>query len=82
MSDDGKLALFIMLAQTASKTIGKIPEVVAGDRLMISEHYDLTSSLPESVKSANKASEGYRLFFVFENYLERICCRNNHKDLE
>jgi len=72
MSADGDLALFLMLGQTATKVMGAIPEVVDGKPLMISEHYDLTTSLPDFVKSANRASEGYRLFFVFENYLREF----------
>lgn len=72
MSDDGRLALFLMLGQTATKITGAIPEIADGKPLMISEHYDLTTTLPDAVKSANKASEGYRLFFVFEKYLREF----------
>lgn len=70
--NDGHLALFLMLGQTATKITGAIPEVADGKPLMISEHYDLTTSLPDAVKSANRASEGYRLFFVFEKYLREF----------
>ena len=67
--DDARLALYLMLGQTASKTAFSIPEISDGKPLMISESYDLSTSLPETVRSANQASEGYKLFFVFENYL-------------
>lgn len=78
--DDGKLALFLMLGQTASNTTNSIPEVTDGKPLMISESYDLTASLPESVRSANQASEGYRLFFVFERYLREFVVEVLSKD--
>lgn len=78
--DDRNLALFLMLAQTATRTVGAIPEVADRQPLMISENYDLTTALPESVKHANKASEGYRLFFVFERYLREFIVETITKD--
>lgn len=70
MKEDGKLALFLLLGQSGTKASTENPFVVDGRPLLLSENYDLTSSLPEGVKSANHATEGYRLFFVFENYLK------------
>ena len=72
MIDDGKLALFVMLGKTASKALGEVPEVAHSEPLLISDTFDLSVILPESVKKANSASEGYRLFFVFENYLREF----------
>lgn len=70
--DDARLALFVMLGQTASKATLSIPEIADGQPLMISDSYDLSTSLPETVRAANQASDGYKLFFVFENYLREF----------
>lgn len=39
---------------------------------LLSASYDLAEIVPDSVKSATKASEAYRLFFVFEQYLREL----------
>ena len=78
--NDGNLALFLMLGQTATKSSGEIPELVDGKPLMISDSYDVAMSLPESVKKANNASEAYRLFFVFERYLRDFVVETLSKD--
>lgn len=70
--DDAKLALFMMLGQTASKTVETHPEVADSKPLMLSDKFDLATAIPESVRSANAASEAYRLFFVFEGYLREL----------
>jgi hypothetical protein len=72
MIDDSKLALFVMLGQTASQTVSGLPEVAHSEPLLIGETYDLSTAIPEQVKAANRASLGYRLFFVFENYLREF----------
>lgn len=72
MNDDGQLALFLMLGQTASKTLGEIPDVALSESLHISDTYDLSAAIPEEVRKANSAALGYRLFFVFENYLRQF----------
>lgn len=72
MIDDGRLALFVMLGQTATKMIDKVPDVVHSEPLHLSDTYDLSSAIPEEVKEANAAALGYRLFFVFENYLREF----------
>ena len=66
--DDAKLALFTLLGQTATKKLGEVPEVAHSEPLRISDSYDLSATIPEAVRAANRASLGYRLFFVFENY--------------
>lgn len=80
MNDDGKLALFLMLGQTATKITACIPELADRTPLMVSRHYDLTTALPDAVKAANRASEGYRLFFVFERYLREFIVETITKD--
>ena len=72
MIDDAKLALFMLLGQTASKSVESQPEIAASNSLMLSNKFDLATALPESVRSANAAAEAYRLFFVFENYLREF----------
>lgn len=72
MINDGRLALFVMLGQTATKTIGQVPEVAHSEPLHISDTYDLSTAIPEEVKEANAAALGFRLFFVFENYLRQF----------
>lgn len=72
MINDDKLALFIMLGQTATKTIHYAPDVAHPEPLLISELFDLSAVMPDSVREANNASIAYKLFFVFENYLREF----------
>jgi hypothetical protein len=80
MKDDGKLALFLMLGQTATKAVGALPEVANSRPLMVSETHDLALSSPEAVRQATATAEVYRLFNVFENYLRDIIVRVLSKD--
>ena len=70
--DDAKLALFVMLGQTATKILGETPEVAHHEPLLVSDSFDLSEAIPDAVRAANIASDGYRLFFVFENYLREF----------
>ena len=72
MTYDSRLALFVMLGQTATKTVGKLPEVALADPLLVSDTHDLSTTIPEAVREANSASVPYRLFYVFENYLRQL----------
>jgi hypothetical protein len=72
MISDERLALFVILGQTATKTIGLVPEVAHSEPMHISDTYDLSTAIPEAVKEANAAALGFRLFFVFENYLRQF----------
>lgn len=72
MIDDSKLALFVMLGQTAAQVVGDLPEVAHSEPLHIAATYDLSTAIPDQVKTANRASLGFRLFFVFENYLREF----------
>jgi hypothetical protein len=80
VSADANLALFLLLGQTANKKSVSHPSVVDGRPLMISKNHDLASSLPESVRNANHAVDGYRLFFVFETYLKDFVIQTLSKD--
>ncbi|HUA67977.1 MAG TPA: Swt1 family HEPN domain-containing protein [Candidatus Saccharimonadales bacterium] len=80
MIEDSKLALFLMLGQTATKSVAKLPEVADSRPLMLSESYDLSAATPEIVRQATATSDAYRLFFVFENYLREMIVRVLSKD--
>jgi Swt1-like HEPN len=72
MIDDQRLALFVMLGQSASAAIAKAPELVAPESLRLSDKYELATMMPEAVRRSTEAAESYRLFFVFEGYLREF----------
>jgi Swt1-like HEPN len=72
MNLDGQAALFVMLGQLAERTVESIEDVVPKESLLLSPHYDLAAIMPDKVRSASIASEGYKLFFVFEEYLREV----------
>jgi len=80
MNADGRLALFVMLGQTANKTLAQLPNVGSAHHLMLSESYDLSLTTPEQVRQATATAEVYRFFFVFENYLREMIIRVLSKD--
>lgn len=67
--NDQRLALFLMLGQTASREMRKVPGLVPPEPLKVSSTHDLSSSMPDEVVLAIDAAEAYKLFFVFERYL-------------
>lgn len=67
--NDQRLALFLMLGQTASRGMQKLPGLVPPEPLRVSESHDLAATMPEVVREAIDAAEVYKLFYVFENYL-------------
>lgn len=66
---DSRLSLFLMLGQSSQQAITKIPDTVPPESLFLSSTEDLALVLPNEVRRAAKASEVFKLFFVFENYL-------------
>jgi hypothetical protein len=72
MSLDSTASLFVMLGQTAEKTIAKIDNVVPKESLLLSSEYDLAILVPDTVRKAVAASEAYKLFFAFESYLREL----------
>lgn len=72
MNLDSQAALFILLGQTAERQVSVLEDVVPKDSLLISQEYDLAAIVPQKVRRANVASEGYKLFFVFEEYLREM----------
>jgi hypothetical protein len=78
--NDGKLALFLMLGQTASRTIEAQPNVVPSQSLPLSDKFDLAVMAPDEVRLAIATSEPYQLFFVFERYLRSVIVETLSKD--
>lgn len=70
--DRDRLALFLMLGQTAEKIAASHPDAVPPESLPISTNEDLALLLPGEVRESSKAAEVYRLFFVFERYLRDL----------
>jgi hypothetical protein len=72
MKMDATAALFVMLGQAAEKTVAASESVVPKESLLLSADYDLAPIVPDKVRRASTASEGYMLFFVFEEYLREM----------
>lgn len=72
MSFDADAALFVLLGQTASKSVSQLPDIAPQEQLLLSPSYDLAPLLPDRVRRANSAAESYRLLFVFEGYLREF----------
>lgn len=72
MSIDARAALFVMLGQTAERTVAGLETVAPTESLLLSASYDLAALVPDAVKRAMRASEAYKLFFVFEDYLREF----------
>jgi hypothetical protein len=78
--NDARLALFLMLGQTATRTVGDSPSVVPTESLNLSPTFDLAAAAPEEVRAAIATSEPYKLFFVFERYLREFIVEALSKD--
>jgi hypothetical protein len=72
MTIDARAALFIMLGQAAEKTVARVEDIVPKEALLLSPGYNLAELVPDKVRRAIDASEGYKLFFVFESYLREL----------
>ncbi len=77
---DARLALFLMLGQTATRNVEKVPSVVPSQSLRLSENLDLALTAPEEVRRALAASEPYQLIFIFERYLRTMTVDALSKD--
>jgi hypothetical protein len=73
-------ALFLMLGQAAEKTVAAEEDIVPKESLLLSSSYDLAALVPDKVRRATEASEGYKLFFVFEEYLRELVVEVLTKD--
>lgn len=72
MKVDTGAALFLALGQTAERAVETVENVVPKDSLVLSASYDLAEIVSDSVRAATIASEAYKLFFVFEEYLRQL----------
>jgi hypothetical protein len=82
MTIDARAALFVMLGQAAEKTISLVEHIVPKEELLLSNEYDLAELVPDKVRRAVAASEGYKLFFVFESYLRELIVEVLSKEKE
>lgn len=80
MTFDSKAALFLMVGQTAEKSLIAMDDLVPRESLLLSPSYDLAPLLPDTVRQATSAAETYRLFFVFENFLRQFVIQVLTKD--
>jgi Swt1-like HEPN len=64
-----RLALFLMMGQTAQRSIRNLPNTVPQSRLMISSTFNVSEVLPEEAREAVDVAETFKLFYVLENYL-------------
>lgn len=69
---DSRIALFLMLGQSADKTVRSLKDVAPSQSLPVGSSYDLANLMPSNVKDAMHASEAYKLFYVFEWYLREF----------
>jgi hypothetical protein len=72
MNLDATAALFVLVGQTAERTVEKLEDVIPSQSLLLSTTYDLAAVLPDRVRHAGIAAETYKLFFVFEGYLREF----------
>jgi hypothetical protein len=70
--NESRLALFLMLGQTAERQIAGRTDLVPPSPLQVSATFDLGEVLPDTVHAAVEAAEAYKLFFVFESYLRDL----------
>jgi hypothetical protein len=67
-----QLAAFITFGRLANREAASHEFAAPAQPLLIGPNQDLRTMVPETVKDAMEAAEGYKLFFVFENYLRKI----------
>ncbi len=64
-----RLALFLMMGQTAQRGIRNLPNTVPQTRLLLSDAFNMAEVLPEETRESFGVAETFKLFYVFENYL-------------
>ncbi|HXB96747.1 MAG TPA: Swt1 family HEPN domain-containing protein [bacterium] len=70
--DDARFSLFLSLGQLADRQSKANAQLRSPESLLVSDNFDLAEVVPDKVKNAVLASEAFRLFFVFENYLREL----------
>jgi hypothetical protein len=78
--NDARLALFLLLGQTATRSLASLPSVVPPQPLRLSDTFDLAVTAPEERRLAWDTAEPYQLFFVFERYLREFVVKVLSKD--
>lgn len=72
MIDHARVAHFLLLGQTAARTVRELPELAPVQSIWLSPSYDLAPLMPDVVRAALRAADAYKLFFVFETYLRDL----------
>jgi hypothetical protein len=72
MIRDERLALFLLLGQSAERAIAREPTTAPSEALLLGPGYDIGAAIPEEARRASRAAAAYRLFFVFEAYLRSL----------
>jgi hypothetical protein len=72
MIRDESLALFLLLGQTAEKSLADTPSVAPAISIPVSDTIDLALLLPEESKEGLATAKAYVLFYIFEQYLRSI----------
>ena len=80
MINEQRLAYFLMLGQSATRQVERMPGIAPAESFNISASYDLATLLPDVVKQASEAAEAYKLFFIFETYLRELVVEVLSKD--
>jgi hypothetical protein len=75
-----QLALFLMVGQEADRLVRGLPDLPPPDQILIGPQLDLVPLMPEMARRALEASEGYKLFFLFENHLREFVVDELSKD--
>lgn len=70
--NDSTAALFVMLGQSAERSLSNVESIAPPTRMMLSDDHDLALVMPAQVKKALRAAETYKLFFLFESYLREF----------
>jgi Swt1-like HEPN len=70
--NDARFALFVMLGQTAERLLTTLPDIAPSEPMLLGPAYDLSVLMPDVVRQAEIAAEGYSLFFVFEAYVRDL----------
>lgn len=70
--NSSKLALFLLVGQSAERAVKREPLAAPKDSLPLSKEMDLALSLPAFVKAGTNASIVYKYLFVFENFLRDL----------
>lgn len=69
---DERLALFLLLGQSAERAVAMDTTTAPGEPILLAPGYDIAPAIPEEARRASRAATAYCLFFIFENYLRGL----------